>query len=145
VNELRPRQLQLLISALGSIVILPWGVFLGAMFTFAFRADESLWAWAFDVITFWCQIPAILLSFFRPRFAAYWMLLNAAVSLLIGVGFQISSARAPDAGHLSVAEFLSDLLPLSKLIVAFWAPTIAFALLLLWAIHSEEPSSAAAE
>jgi len=125
------RRLQLLISTVGTILILPWGVFLGAMFTFSFRANETLWAWGFDIVSFWSQIPAILFSFFKPRIAAGWMLASVAISILMGLGFEIESSHKPGAAHLNLSEWISTLLPLLKTCVWFWGLPTLFAVLLL--------------
>ena len=130
--KLRRRHVQLLVSSVGTLLILPWGVFLGAMFTFAFRSDESLWAWAFDIISFWFQIPAILLSFFKPRLASWWMIANVAVSISMGVIFEVRNSYSPGARHLSAVEWLADLLMLWKNILAFWGlPTLVAVLLVI--------------
>jgi len=110
------------------------------MFTFAFRSDESLWVWAFDIISFWCQVPAILLSFLKPRLGAYWLLANAAVSILMGLGFQIESAYQPDARHPGAVEWFQILPRLVKVCAWFWGLPILFALLLLMAVRGQKPT-----
>jgi hypothetical protein len=128
---LSQKRLQLLVSAVGTLLIVPWGLVLGAMFTFAFRAGESRWAWGFDIVSFWLQIPAIIVSFFRPRIAAWWMLANVSASVLMGMWFEIQSFYNPDARHLVVSEWISTLLPLLKTCMWFWGLPTLFAVLLL--------------
>jgi hypothetical protein len=75
------------------------------MFTFAFRSSESLWAWGFDIAAFWVQIPAVLLSFFKPRLAALAMLTGVGASMLMALGFEIKNSYAPDAHQLTGTEW----------------------------------------
>lgn len=131
IKRLSRRKWQLIISIIGTILIVPWCLFLGVMFTFAFRSDESRWAWAFDLIAFWSQIPGVLFSFLKPRLSALWMLLCVGVSMLMGIGFEIKSAYAPNARHLSSAEWISDLPILLKESFYFWGLPVVVALLLL--------------
>lgn len=138
--KLKPRHVQLLVGGLGAILIVPWAVFMGVMFTFAFRSDESLWAWVFDIISFWCQVPAILLSFLKPRIGAYWLLANTAVSVLFGLVFQIESALKPDARSLSAVDWIKILPQLAKSSFWFWGLPILFALLLLMAVRGQKPT-----
>jgi hypothetical protein len=125
------RKRQLLISAIGALLIVPWGMFLGAMFTFSFRSNESPGAYAFDIITFWSQVAAILFSFLKPRIAAIWMLMSVGVSVLIGMGFDIQSSYAPNAYHLNAAQWIATLPGTTKIAATFWGLPIIFALLLL--------------
>jgi hypothetical protein len=118
----------MVVSTVGALLIVPWGLFFGVMFTFAFGANESAWAWGFDIVSFWFQIPAVIVSFFRPRIAAWWMLANVLASVLMGMWFEIH-----DASHLVVSEWISTLLPLLKTCIWFWGLPTLFAVLLLMA------------
>ena len=90
--KLSPSRRQcLMASVAGAILILPWGIFMGVMFL-SFGTDGSRWAWTFDIVTFWFQVLAILLSFALPRISAIWLLVNIAISALIGIGFQVHLA-----------------------------------------------------
>jgi hypothetical protein len=120
-----------MVSTVGTILIIPWGTFLGAMFTFSFRADESLWAWAFDLTAFWSQILGILASFIKPRLAAIWMLLNIGLSVLMAIGFEVKQGFAPDAQHLSGMEWIKLSPVILKQAGLFWGIPLIFALLLL--------------
>jgi hypothetical protein len=137
MGKFRFRQQQLLISAIGAALILPSDLFLGVMFTFSFRAGESAWAWGFDLIAFWSQIVGIVVSFFKPRLAAGWMLACIGISVLIAVGFEIKSGYAPDARHLSAAEWMGFLPAILKNSGFFWGLPLIFALLLI----SRDPST----
>lgn len=132
MRKIQPfRAVQLVISTVGTVLIVPWGTFLGVMFTFSFRADESLWAWAFDLTAFWSQVLGILASFFKPRLAALWMLLNIVISVLMAIGFEIKQGFAPDARHLSGIEWLKLSPVILKQAGMFWGLPLIFALILL--------------
>jgi hypothetical protein len=51
----------------------------------------------------------IAVSFFKPRLAAGLMLACIGISVLLAVGFEIKSGCAPDARHLSAAEWMGSL------------------------------------
>ncbi len=127
----RFRVVQIVISTVGTIFIIPWGTFLGVMFTFSFKADESLWAWAFDLTVFWSQILGILASFIKPRLAAIWMLLNIVISVLMAIGVEVKLGFVPDARHLSATEWFKISPVLLKQAGLFWGIPLVFALLLL--------------
>ncbi|HMD21783.1 MAG TPA: hypothetical protein VKH40_15770 [Alloacidobacterium sp.] len=101
------------------------------MFTFSFRSSESLWAWGFDIAAFWVQIPAVLLSFFKPRLAALAMLTGVGTSMLMGLGFEIKNSYAPDAHHLTGTEWAKVFPIVVKECALFWSLPILFAILLL--------------
>jgi len=68
-----------------------WGCFLipidvlGAMFFgFSFTGNENPLIWRFIQFADLWQIPAMLISFFYPRFAAVWLITNILVSFAIG-------------------------------------------------------------
>jgi hypothetical protein len=131
-------------SVAGAILILPWGIFLGVMFTFSFRSPESPWAWTFDIVTFWFQVLAVLLSFAFPRISAFWMLVNIAISVLIGIGFQVHSAYQPDAGHMNAIEWLLFLPRILHTAGMFWMLPFIAAILLLYASRVRCNSSVSA-
>ena len=127
------RQLQLFFSSVGALLIVPWGLFMGVMFTFSFRENESPWVWGFDALTFWSQIAAILFSFLKPRLAAFWMLANIVASLSIGIGFEVQSFLAPGARHLGTPDWAAFLPALAYDCAVFWGLPAAFAVMLLMA------------
>jgi hypothetical protein len=117
------------VPAVCLLLILPWSLFFGVMFTFAFRSDESAWAWLFDGVTFWSQLLAAAFSFVRPRAAAFWMLANIACSAAIGLGFSIQSWSAAGAEHARWRELIQNGVQEALL---FWgAPLLAAFLLLI--------------
>jgi len=125
------RHQQIVVSVIGLILILPLDTFLGTMFVFSLSARDSLWVVAFDLIAFWSQIPGIIMSFFKPRIAAGWMLVSIGISVVIGIGFEVNSACAPDARHLTIAEWIQDVPVILKEASFFWGIPMIFALLLL--------------
>lgn len=79
------RKSQLIVSLGGSVLVVPWELFMTFGFTFTFRAHEPLLTWLFVWFTFLLNIPAVLCSWLWPRVAAFWLLGNVTVSLLIGI------------------------------------------------------------
>ena len=131
------RYQQLIVSVIGLIIILPLDTFLGAMFVFSLSARDSLWVVAFDLIAFWSQIPGIIVSFFKPRLGAGWMLVNIGISVVIGIISEVNSAYAPDALHLTISGWIKDVPVMLKEATFFWGIPMIFALLLL----RKEPSA----
>ena len=82
---------QLIVSTIGALLLLPLDFFFGGIFAFSFGAQESLWAWIFGLTAFWFQIFGILLSFFKPRPAAIWILANIAVSCFVRFAVQVNT------------------------------------------------------
>ncbi|HET9181317.1 MAG TPA: hypothetical protein VFP59_04220 [Candidatus Angelobacter sp.] len=72
------------VSLPGTLLLIPWELFMAFGFAFTFRAHEPLTAWLFVWFTFLLNIPAVLLSWIWPRAGAYWLLGNVMVSLTIG-------------------------------------------------------------
>ena len=133
------RYQQLLISAIGAALIIPLEFFLGVMFTFSFTNHESTWAWAFDIISFWSQIPGIVMSFFTPRIAAAWMLVSLAISICIGIAFEIFVSYSGLSAGPNAFKWLEFAPRLLKTAAIFWGVPLVFALLL--ARRSRTPNS----
>jgi hypothetical protein len=112
---------QCIISMVGALFIIPTSLFFGGMFSFAFGTQQSLGGWLFGLTAFWCQILGIVASFFKPRLAAVWMLLNIAVSILVSAGTM----------HLSMTAWLRACPGYLKATSFFWAGPLVVALLLL--------------
>lgn len=125
------RMQQMAVSAIGALLLLPTDLFMGGMFSFAFAARESLWAWLFDLTAFWCQILGILASFFKPRLAGLWMLLNIAVSIAIAAGFALRNASGTAEAHANGLQWFAAVPVFLKTAGWFWAAPLALALLLL--------------
>lgn len=120
------------VSLLGSAILLPWAGFMGIMFTFSFSSNESVWAWIFDIVTYWLQIPAVLFSSFRPRQGALWMIGNIALSALIGIGFLLKQADA------NTGVSFNHLIGIIRTAFDFWVIPLIVALLLLLVTQSGE-------
>lgn len=124
------RHQQLLVSAIGAVLIIPLELFLGVMFTFPFTGNESAWAWIFDFISFWTQIIGIIMSFFKPRIAAAWMLLCLASSVSIGIIFELKMSYSGNTFHPSASQWLKFAPSLLRTAAIFWGIPLLFALLL---------------
>lgn len=109
--------------------------------------DETGSAWLFVTFAFFLNIPAILLCWVKPRFAAYWILLNIAVSMVIGVAIGVEGAitRYSDAVALHETGFPEALDPLARLVAIttlICLPPLAFALGILRALQRSGQQSA---
>ncbi len=122
---------QLLVSLIGALILLPLDFFMGGLFSFSFGAQNSLWAWAFGLTAFWGQIICILTSFFRPRVAAVWMLLNVAASSSILLGCEMARNSGHGLASLSKYSWLEYAPGLAQAAAFFWIAPMIFALLLL--------------
>jgi len=130
------RAQQLVVSAIGALLLLPLDFFMGGIFSFSFAARDSVWAWAFGLTAFWGQIFCVLASFFKPRTAAACMLVDVGISCCIWLGCGMA-ARTSGLGvaRLSASYWMNyapGLLPTAAL---FWAAPMAFAMLLLRSDH----------
>lgn len=129
-----------LVSILGTLLILPLYLFWGGAFSYSFTALDSIWAWGFGLITCWSQILAILFSFFKPRSAARWMIINIALSILMVVG-QLAEAHHRRGSALgSAAIWLQSWPDLLRIGAVFWAPPCLFAILLFRRSSREQES-----
>lgn len=108
VNMISSRWKTRLVSVICVLLILPWSLFFGVMFTFSFRSPESAWAWIFDFVTYWNQLLAAVFSFVRPRTAAFWMLADIACSAAIGLGFILQFSSASGGKHGTWLNLIQD-------------------------------------
>lgn len=71
-----------MLSLLGTVVMIPWDLFLAFGFTFTsehITRTDCIFIWA----TFYLTIPVVLISWMLPRLAAYWMIGNIVVSMSV--------------------------------------------------------------
>ncbi len=129
---------QLIVSTIGALLLLPLDFFFGGIFAFSFGAQESLWAWIFGLTAFWFQIFGILLSFFKPRPAAIWILANIAVSCFVRFAVQVNTVYGLAAMRLNSSQWLPYVPSVLKLAIVFWAAPLLLALLLLRGASREE-------
>jgi hypothetical protein len=129
-------------ALLGCLLVIPWELFLIFGFTFSLAGRESLWTWAFILFAFLLNIPAVLLSWFKPKWSAYWLLANIAVSMAIGAGFQLQGYRENPHSTESLASTLLNLFAggIVSIVLLWFAPAI-FAFGTLIVIHSEQIES----
>jgi len=132
------RTKQLIVSTIGALLLLPLDFFFGGIFAFSFGAQESLWAWIFGLTAFWFQIFGILLSFFKPRTAALWILANITASAFVQLAPQGHAIHWLAVPQLNTAHWLPIAPSPIELALFFWAPPLLFALLLLRGGPQEE-------
>jgi hypothetical protein len=122
------RKSLLLVSLGGTLLIVPWELFMTFGFTFTFRAHEPLLTWLFVWFTFVLNIPAVLCSWFWPRVAAFWLMGNVTVSLLISISQEVlsymhSAPREP----WSAGTVFTGILGIIYSAVFFWGPPLLVA------------------
>jgi hypothetical protein len=121
-----------LVSLMGALLVIPWECFCIFGFTFTFRSHEPFWTWAFVWFAFVLNIPAVLVSFIKPRLAAYWILANMAISMAIGIGFEWKSyLENPGSSKNLISSLLDEFAGLTGTIVFFWFAPAAFAFAML--------------
>jgi hypothetical protein len=75
-----------LLSLLGTVVVIPWELMSDFVLSFLAQGGErTLWTVAFFWFAFRLNIAAILISWVKPRFAAWWILVNIVVSMAITI------------------------------------------------------------
>jgi hypothetical protein len=134
------RRTLLAISLAGTLLVVPWELFMAFGFTFTFRAHEPLTAWLFVWFTFLLNIPAVLCSWLWPRLAGFWLIGNVAISLAIGIGFELMSfVQAPRS---AASEFFNGIFGLIYTAVFFWGPPLMMAagLLLMPMLTRTDPA-----
>lgn len=122
------RAQQFVISLIGALLLIPMDLHLGGRFTFSFNAHSAS-AWLFGLTAFWCQILAILISFFKPRLGGAWILVNIALSIAIQVWVAIRLGAG--AGSLPVGAWGAIGPAYAKAVFLFWITPLILALLLL--------------
>jgi len=121
----------ILIIVIGALLIIPWGVFVGVMFTFTFRNHESIWAWIFDLLTFWCQVLGVIVSFVKPRAAAIWMLTALTASASLAITYEVRDTYASSARHIIASQWITVLPSILKAAFFLYGIPLLFALLVL--------------
>lgn len=122
------------VTYLGTILVIPWELLITAGFTLSFRTHESFWTWAFVWSGFLLNIPAILLSKFRPALGASWVLVNVATSMTIGLVFEWRSYIENASDNKTFSGFVSVFHGLGSSILLFWFAPMAFAFAMLIAL-----------
>jgi hypothetical protein len=128
-----------LVSLVCTITFLPVYLFWGGVFSFSFTAVGSFWAWGFGITACWSQVLAILSSFLYPRKAAYWMVVNTGISILLAIGHGLL-ASGTTAGRL-VSFWPSTPSGLFKAGMIFWVPPLFFAFLLIRRVPDSEDAT----
>lgn len=120
--------LKKILSLFGMVVVIPWDLLIAFGFTFRSASNIPTSDWLFVWITFYLSVPAVLLSWFSPRWAARWMLLNTALSAIIvaqrELQWLLGYKRAPYA--LTMPLPIALFFELVSMIVFFWGPNLVF-------------------
>src|SRR5690242_14859398 len=82
MTTLRSRRDSLVVSTIALLTLVPSQLFFAMGFTFAFREHEPAMLWAFVWFVFLLDVPAVVLSFFLPRWATWWVAANIAGAVL---------------------------------------------------------------
>jgi len=122
---------QCIISFIGAFLFLPVYLFWGGLISFSITIIDSIWAWGFGLTACWCQVLAILFSFVQPRKAAYWIMMNTGLSILLTLCYVAESARKHASPQNVIAIWPYAHAGFWKTGLIFWAMPIFFALLLL--------------
>src|SRR5690242_12451858 len=102
---LKPERRDLLaVSLAGTLLVVPWELFMTFGIIFSSRAHDPLVAWLFVLFPF-LNVAAVLVSWGWPRVAGYWLLGNVTGSLVIGIGLQVWSLISTPV-NLSVASLV---------------------------------------
>jgi hypothetical protein len=89
---MKPERKSLLIVSLGgTLLVVPWELLMTFGFTFTFRAHEPVLTLLFVWFTFLLNIPAVACSWLWPRAAAFWLVGNVVVSVLMSVSQEVLS------------------------------------------------------
>lgn len=132
------RARQWIVSVVGSLLFAPLYLFWGGLFSFSFTIYDSICAWAFGLTACWCQLLAMLVSFFNPRRAAYWMVLNTAVSMGLAAYHVAGYAHGKITASSPLELWLLTGNSLVKAGLIFFAPPLLFAFLLLRRSHAPD-------
>lgn len=124
------RTQQLLVSVTGTLLFVPLYLFWGGVFTLSFAAHDSIWAWGFGLVSCWSQILAVLVSYFKPRLAACWVLVDLAVSVVMAIG-RVGEITHGHAGMMSeIEQWMQTSHGILNTTLVFWVGPALFALLL---------------
>lgn len=132
------RMQQCFVSMVGALFIIPSSLFFGGMFSFDFGTHQSLGGWLFGLTAFWCQILGVVASFFKPRLAAVWMLLNLALSVLVSAATEAHWLHRAGTLNWSLAEWVRACPAYLKTTWFFWAAPLVVAILLLRPMPASE-------
>ena len=118
----------MIVSLGGTLLVVPWELFMTFGFTFTFRAHEPMLTWLFVWFTFLLNIPAVICSWLWPRVAAFWLIANVMVSLLISIAQETLSYMHSSQGEpWSPGAVFSGILAIIYSAVFFWGPPLLIA------------------
>ena len=112
---------QRLVAIVAAMLIIPLELSLAFGITFSFREHEPLISWVFVWFAFLLDVPALPLGIVLPRWGARWVLLNAIVSGLLAMGFEVHSAMQATGANVT-----GGLVKLLMMFVVFWGLKLAY-------------------
>ena len=124
-----------LVSFIGAVFILPVYLFWGGLFCLSYSIYDSVWAWGFGLIACWSQIMAVLASFFNPRKAAWCMIANSLIGVLLAGGFLVRSGHSDYDSPIHLEQWMSSASGLFRTIAIFWVPPLSVAFFLLRSVR----------
>ena len=125
------RTRQYFISIIGALFFLPVYLFMGGLFSLSYSIYDSVWAWGFGLVACWSQIMAVVASFFNPRKAAWCMIANTAIGVLLAYGHIVRAGHSDYESPIHLEQWLRTAPGVLKAIAVFWAPPLVLAYLLL--------------
>ena len=72
-----------ILSLLGTVIVIPWELLSDFVISLVGQGHNTTWNVALMWFAFRLNIAAVLLSWIKPRLAAWWILINIAVSMSI--------------------------------------------------------------
>ena len=122
-----------IVSLIGTILIVPWACVLGFVWYW-----QTAWTYHHGWLNrglLWFGVllmaPAVLLSWFRPRLAAYWIFFNIAIAASLSVAHEWYNLVDPALNRIG------QVLDLIVYGILYWFVPFAVAVCLLVALRSE--------
>lgn len=125
------RMRQNLVSIIAAFFFLPVYLFWGGLFSLSYSVYDSVWAWGFGLVGCWGQIVAVIASVFNPRKAAWCMIANTFVGILLAYGHMAQAGHSDYDSPIHLEQWMSSTTGVLKAIAIFWAPPLILAYLLL--------------
>ena len=117
----------IVVSLAGTLLVVPWELFMTFGFTFSFREHEGLLAWLFVWFTFVLNIPAVLCSWVWPRVAGWWLVANVTISLVTAIVYTLLHIRSAPLSMPEASELFSGMFQIIYTALFFWAPPLLIA------------------
>jgi hypothetical protein len=121
------RRSLIVVSLAGTLLVVPWELFMTFGFTFTFRAHEPFLAWIFVCFTFLLNVPAVLCSWFWPRVAGWWLVGNVTISVVTAIVYTLLPIRSSPLSMPKAAELVSGIFQIIYTALFFWGPPLLIA------------------